>query len=149
MTKNNAYSNILKKIDFTSEIERLKIQANIFWEKEKDYFIYSGIKEGMSILEIGSGPGYVTEQIKKSFPNNPIVCVEPSQRLLEIAKNSDVLKKFNDISFIENSLMDSNLNSDSFDFIYARFVLQHIPETEKIIRETYRLLKKNCIIIIT
>ena len=44
------------------EIERLRGQALWGWDKESRNLNWFGLIDGMSILEVGSGPGFVTEQ---------------------------------------------------------------------------------------
>lgn len=138
----SAYNETLKERGFENEVQRLKYQAEIFWNKEKDFFKLIGVSSNSErkILEVGSGPGYITELIKKSFPGNSITCLELNENLIRQARNN---KNLEDIEIIKGSILESNLPSESFDIIYTRLVLMHIPqsESEKAIQEIYRLLK--------
>jgi len=49
------------------EIDRLKAQVELFWAKELKHYIEFGLRDGMEITELGSGPGFVTEKILESF----------------------------------------------------------------------------------
>ena len=75
MNLKNAYDDIIKIKGFSNEVERLRYQAEISWHKDIDYFNRIGINEGMKILEVGSGPGFITECIIKSFPSVSITCL--------------------------------------------------------------------------
>ena len=145
--KKSAYDNILET-DFKTEVERLKYQAEVMWKKELDYFKLLGISDDMRILEVGSGPGYMTELIKKSYPNNSMTCLELNPELISVAKNTEYLKEFKDITYIQGSILESNLPSQSFDIIFTSLVLMHISEREKAVEEIYRLLKPGGISII-
>src|SRR5436853_7771057 len=58
------------------EIHRLRGQALWGWDKESRNLAWFGLRDGMSILEVGSGPGFVTEQLHALYPNSHITCVE-------------------------------------------------------------------------
>ena len=45
------------------EIERLRGQVMWSWEKEARNLGWFGLHDGMSILELGSGPGFVTDWV--------------------------------------------------------------------------------------
>ena len=64
------------------EIERLRGQALWGWDKESRNLSWFGLVDGMSILELGSGPGFVTEQLIALCPNSHITCVEIDRDLI-------------------------------------------------------------------
>lgn len=68
----SSYENSLREEYFDNEVKRLRYQAEISWNKELDFFKLIGIKPEMKILEIGGGPGYMTELIKRTFPKNSL-----------------------------------------------------------------------------
>ena len=70
-----------------SEMERLAAQAIPGWKKESRALSLLGVSDGMSILEVGSGPGYVTKQLLTSFPGSHITCLETDADMLEKAKH--------------------------------------------------------------
>ncbi len=45
--------------DAQAEIERLAAQAHSGWDKESRTLSWFGLKDGMSVLELGSGPGFM------------------------------------------------------------------------------------------
>src|SRR5438045_9724778 len=62
--------------DVEKEVERLRGQALWGWDKESRNLSWFGLTDGMSILEVGSGPGFITEQLLALYPNSHITCVE-------------------------------------------------------------------------
>src|SRR5690242_12535608 len=58
------------------EIERLRGQAFWAWAKEARNLTWFGLRDGMSVLELGSGPGFITELLLALCPNSHITCVE-------------------------------------------------------------------------
>ena len=147
MSKKSAYDSVLET-NFKSEVELLKYQAEVMYNKEL-YFFKQLVTPDMKILEVGSGPGYITELMKKTFPNNPITCLELNDELQSIEKNTEYLKEFNDITYIQGSILESNLPFESFDLVFTCLVLMNISDgCEKAVEEIYRLLKPGRISII-
>ena len=42
-----------------SEVTRLKYQVDLFYKKEFELYKRIGLKDGMNIIECGSGPGFL------------------------------------------------------------------------------------------
>lgn len=59
-----------------AEIERLAAQASLGWDKEVRSLEWFGFRDGMSILELGSGPGFITEKLLERFPTSRITAVD-------------------------------------------------------------------------
>ena len=62
--------------DRDKEIARLGNQVQWTWEKEARNLGWFGLRDGMAILEVGSGPGFVTEQLLLLCPTSHVTCVE-------------------------------------------------------------------------
>ena len=69
-----------------AEIKRLASQARLGWEKEARALAWFGLHDGMAVLEPGSGPGFITEQLMALLPSSPITCVEINPTLLDEAR---------------------------------------------------------------
>src|SRR5436305_6406247 len=50
------------------EIKRLKAQVELFWDSELKHYVEFGLRDGMSVIEVGAGPGFVAEKIAECFP---------------------------------------------------------------------------------
>ena len=57
--RESAYDASSQPIGLDKEVERLRGQALVVWEKEARNLAWLGLRDGMSILELGSGPGFV------------------------------------------------------------------------------------------
>ncbi|MFA6604063.1 MAG: methyltransferase domain-containing protein [Patescibacteria group bacterium] len=134
---------------FSAEIDRLRAQATHGWKIELQKMNEYGLRDGMSILEVGSGPGYVTEQLLDSFPSARITALEILPELSELARTRLQPVAGGRVDFVTRPLLDSGLPNDSFDFAIVRFVLQHLPDPQAAISEIKRVLKpggKLCIV---
>jgi ubiquinone/menaquinone biosynthesis C-methylase UbiE/acyl carrier protein len=124
--------------DFQSEVQRLKSQVDLFWEQEIACYRKIGLKNGMSILECGSGPGYVIEKILTDFPECRATSIEIDSNLIDILKETSIRKNFN---VSQQSITDLGFKDESFDFVVTRLVLEHLPDPDGAIWEVNRVLK--------
>lgn len=123
------------------EINRLKAQVELFWEKELKHYMEFGLSDGMAIVELGSGPGFVTEKVLEKFPNASITGVEIDPILVDYSKQYLAQKEFSNYEVIQKSIMETELMENSFDFAITRLVLEHLPDPLHAVREVYRILK--------
>ena len=68
------------------ELERLRDQALISWPVEVRNLKSFGLRDNMSVLEVGSGPGFVTEQLVDLVPVGSVTALEIDPVLIEKAR---------------------------------------------------------------
>jgi len=123
------------------EIHRLRLQVDLSWKKEARNLSWFGLQDGMSVLELGSGPGFFTEKLLSLVPNSSITAVEIDPTAIKYFQQylqgitSDRLK------MIEASIMDTNIPDNSFDFAIVRYVFWNIPDPIGAAKEVLRVLK--------
>jgi ubiquinone/menaquinone biosynthesis C-methylase UbiE len=135
--------------DTESEIERLRAQALLHWDQEAATLTRFGLRDGMALLELGSGPGFVTEQLLHLIPNSTITCLEIDSMLVERAKAYLKSSGGDRLRFVNASIMDTGLPDNQFDFAYARFLFQHLPDPTGAAREVLRVLKPGGMLVIS
>ncbi|NMO97017.1 rRNA adenine N-6-methyltransferase family protein [Paenibacillus lemnae] len=69
-------------LNFSEEMERLKLQASMGWQKELRNLKWYGLQNKQNVLEVGSGPGFVTRQLLCSLPDVRITALEIDDRTL-------------------------------------------------------------------
>lgn len=122
-------------------IARMKGQMQISWAKEVNWLEKAGVQDGQSILEIGSGPGFITDQLAALFPSSPITSVEIEPYFAAYAESHLVPKWGERIRVVALDIMDSHTDSSTYDVAIARLVFQHLPDPVAATQELYRLLK--------
>jgi SAM-dependent methyltransferase len=127
--------------DAHAEIERLAAQAHDGWDKESRTLSWFGLKDAMSVLELGSGPGFITEQLLALVPTSLITCVEIDRTLLGQAEQHLHDKANQRVRFVEGSVMDTGLERNQFDLAYARLLFQHVSDPLRAAKEMWRVLK--------
>ena len=111
------------------------------------------LPSGSRVLEIGSGPGWVTEILMASYYY--VDAIEPSERFIECAKQR--IKSFSNHL---NARIDENVNikcstiedfdvpAEMYDAVLFFDVLHHVVDEEKALYKSFRALKKGGIICI-
>lgn len=126
-----------------------------YWSNRKDLedscYKWQAIKNliprdpNLKILDFGCGKGAITEEIIKINPRIYITGVDISSKAINVIK-----KKIKTHEFIRiNNEQKLPFKSNTFDFILALDVIEHIYDTELILKELQRVLKKNGKILIS
>ncbi len=141
MTTSGSYNIHASHRDSNAEIQRLAAQARLGWEKEARTLSWFGLKDEMSILELGSGPGFITRQLLALAPQSTITCLEIQPASVKQAEQYLQPPAKDRIHFVEGSVMNMQFPDNSFDFAYARLLFQHLPDPIGAAKETWRVLK--------
>ena len=113
--------------------------ANRFREKYTNAF---GIDEKSRILEIGCGPGALSEALTRWYPDATVIGTDRDTQFISFAK-----KKSPHITFLEEDATALSFDDESFDVTISNTVSEHI-EPEKFYGEQYRILKKGGICLV-
>lgn len=98
-------------------------------------------KEKGSLLEIGCGKGFFLRLAEKS--GFDVTAVELNK------ENVENTKKLLQSGVVHNNdLYSASFKNESFDVIYMRDVLEHIPNPVKLLKECFRVGKKNSLLYI-
>jgi SAM-dependent methyltransferase len=96
----------------------------------------------MSILEVGSGPGFVTEQLLELCPTSFVTCVEIDPDLIDPAerylRGRGLEGRYR---IVQGDVAGMDLADDTFDFAYARLVFQHLGEPGRALADIRRVLR--------
>jgi ubiquinone/menaquinone biosynthesis C-methylase UbiE/acyl carrier protein len=128
-------------IDVGGEIQRLNAQVDLFWHQELSLYQRLGLRDGMRLLDCGCGPGYVLEKLHALYPALECAGIEVDDQLVAIAQRSVTEKNLNRCRIFRQSVTAMELPDDSFDFVIARLVLEHLPNPMPALREVLRVLK--------
>lgn len=143
-----AYANL----DFTrqqEELARLKLQATIAIELEKQAWREAGLKPGMAVLDLGCGPGFTSCELARFVGTEGTVTgVDVNPGLLEIAHQAQATENVPNVQFQSANIYDLPLPPASFDFVYARFVFQHLSDPQRALEQVQQVLKPGGIVCI-
>lgn len=129
-----------------AEVQRLKSQVELFFDKEFEAFKRLGLKDGMSIIECGSGPGYLMVNILKRMPSCKATALEIDSYLFDIlTKNSEGGELYKPI---QGSIYEIDLPDESVDFAVTRLVVEHLQDPYQAFSELRRILKPDGILVV-
>ena len=124
-----------------SELERLKRQARIAGELERRVLVQSGVQDGMDVLDLACGPGVVSSLLASMVPNGRVIGMDLSEALLQNARQLAKEEKLGNLEFYQGDVYHPELPHGSFDFIYARFLFQHLADPLEALASIRPLLK--------
>jgi ubiquinone/menaquinone biosynthesis C-methylase UbiE len=123
-----------------AELDRLVAQATVAWPIESALLRRHGVADRGRILDLACGPGAVTRGIAGLAPQAEIVGVDLNPLLLERAELDRDPADRDRIRFVEADCRRLPFADGSFDFVYARFLFQHLRDPEAALREIRRVL---------
>lgn len=126
---------------FDREIIRLRAQALLSWDRELSVLRRLGLADGMAVLDVGGGPGFITEQLLAALPASPITMIDRDPAFVAQAGRYLQPAAGDRLNLVEASVMDTGLSDNEFDFAIARLVFQHLPDPVGAAREIGRVLK--------
>jgi SAM-dependent methyltransferase len=126
---------------------RLGILHDLYGPGTRRVLLEAGLRPGMRVADLGCGVGMVTGLLADLVgPTGSVVGIDSSAAQLAQARerlNTDGAH----ISFVEASATATCLPPGSFDLVYCRFLLIHLPEPEHALREMVALLKPDGILV--
>ncbi|MEO0406054.1 MAG: methyltransferase domain-containing protein [Cyanobacteria bacterium P01_A01_bin.135] len=105
----------------------------------KKLFRAAGISEGMTVLELGCGPGEISELLSEIVgPNGSVLAVDRSQEMLSSAKKKLENAGKKNVRFVCADLNDApeyleTVERSSFDVVTGRRVLMYIANPERVL----------------
>lgn len=125
----------------TSEVIRLHSQVDLFFEKEFEIYRKFGLKDGMRIIECGSGPGYLLKNIMKKLPGCNATALEVDSFLVEFLEENSIEGSTRLYEVKHASIYETGLPENTFDFAITRLVIEHLQNPLAALREIFRILK--------
>jgi ubiquinone/menaquinone biosynthesis C-methylase UbiE len=129
-------------VSIEAELNRLQCQVEISWEKERIQLASFGLHDGVSILELGSGPGFVTNKLLEMLPSSHITALEIDPMFIDLAKQYlGHAIKAGRLNIVQGTVTKLNLPANRFDIAIARFLFQHLPDPIGAAHQIFRVLK--------
>lgn len=130
---NSLWSTCIQKIGTLYYSRQLRF-SDIYKDNYKKAFM---IDDKKSILEIGCGPGALSQSLNRWYPNAKITGIDRDSNFIEFAKQNSP-----NVTFIEGDATNLPFNDESFDVVISYTVQEHI-EPSKFFGEQLRVLKPN------
>jgi ubiquinone/menaquinone biosynthesis C-methylase UbiE len=124
-----------------------------WWQPAGKLIKRSGIKAGMTVLDLGCGNGTFTTSVARVVGEKGKVCaVDIQPRMLELLAGKLARPENRDITNVElkeASAYDLPFENETIDLVYMVTVLPEIPDRGRALREIGRVLKAGGILAVT
>jgi SAM-dependent methyltransferase len=126
---------------------RLHILHDLYERGTLRLLLGAGLRRGMRVADVGCGVGMVTALLAQLVgPEGHVVGIDASGAQLAQARER-LARLDTNASFVKASAIDTGLPPGSFDLVYCRFLLLHLPDPERALGEMRSLLKPNGILV--
>lgn len=125
--------------DVDAELVRLEAQAAHLWPREGEVLRRQGLRSGARVLEVGCGPGFITERLLTLVPDGSVTGIDNDPYMIELAERR--LSGRENLEFREASVTATRFLDATFDAATARLVFQHIPDPTAAVAELRRVLR--------
>ena len=132
-----------------AELERLQRQAIIAAKIEIKALERLGVGSGMDVMDLACGPGLISCEIARLVSPGSVLGVDLNPKLIEVAKDAAAKQEMTNTEFIIGNVYDENITDRQFDWVYARFLFQHLENPLPALKNAMQYLKpggKICII---
>ena len=114
--------------------------------EEAAAFLLPELRPGMRLLDIGCGPGSITQGLAQRLAPGQVVGVDLSRETLEAARRNAAAQGIANLTYEEGSVYQLPFPDASFDVAYAHQVFQHLREPGKALREMLRVVRSGGLI---
>jgi len=119
--------------------EEQKRLANLNTLTNRQFVDFLEVKNGDSVLEVGSGLGILANMVAQTYPFTSITGIELSDEMIDkaITAFADTVN----LRFAKGDAHNLNIPDRSFDVVYCRYLLEHVKSPEVVLKEIQRILK--------
>ncbi|OBI95521.1 methyltransferase type 11 [Mycobacterium sp. 1465703.0] len=97
------------------------------------------LKPGMSVLDVGCGPGTITADLAARVAPGPVTAVDQAADVLDVARTEVEQRDLSNVSFATADVHHLEFADDTFDVVHAHQVLQHVADPVAALREMRRV----------
>ena len=104
-------------------------------------FFLPHLKPGMTLLDVGCGPGGITLGLAKAVAPGEVTAIDIEQAQLDRARERAGEHGITNISFEAANVFDLPYKDDTFDVIFMSAVLSNLQRPQEAVDEVFRVLK--------
>lgn len=129
-------------------VSRLQLLNSIFGPGTRELLLSAGLSAGMRVAEIGCGTGLTALWIARQIgAAGSVVAVDSSLEQLQVAEENARREAVTNSSFHRANAYDLDLAQESFDLVYSRFLMCHLDDPPRALREMRSALKPGGVLV--
>jgi SAM-dependent methyltransferase len=101
----------------------------------REFVQFLGLRPGMRVLEVGSGLGLLAAEVAAAAAGVEVVGLERSPRQITAAIKAPNLR------YVQGDAHELEMEDGAFDLVYARYVLEHVADPQKVVQEMSRVAR--------
>lgn len=102
-------------------------------------YLLPHLKVGLSVLDIGCGPGTITADLGARVAPGPVMAVDQSADVLDVARTEVQQRGVSNVSFATADVHRLDFDDGAFDVVHAHQMLQHVADPIAALREMRRV----------
>jgi ubiquinone/menaquinone biosynthesis C-methylase UbiE len=114
--------------------------------KDSAGYLLPHLQPGMSLLDVGCGPGTITVDLAARVAPGRVIAVELTDAALDLARAEARTRNQSNIEFVTSDVHALDFPDDTFDVVHAHQVLQHVADPVQALRELRRVCLPNWIV---
>ncbi len=124
------------------ELERLRFQHEVWGPVTRSFLARLGVGRGWRALDLGCGPGMVTFDLSALVgETGEVVALDESQRWIDHVEQETRKRGIANVRTVRARIQDVELEKESFDLVFARWVLSFPRDPASLVRRVSRALK--------
>jgi ubiquinone/menaquinone biosynthesis C-methylase UbiE len=117
------------------EVQRLLLQGRLYDDYTEHALRLAGLRPGMRVLDIGSGPGDVSFVAARLVgPSGSVLGVDAAPEMIELARARAVEKGLSTVHFMQTAV-DAIALDEPVDAVIGRLILMHLPDPAATLRQ--------------
>lgn len=117
-----------------AEVQRLLLQGRLYDHHTEHALRLAGLRPGMRVLDIGSGPGDVSFVAARLVgPTGSVLGVDAAPAMVELARARAVEQGWRTVHFMQ-AAVDTIVPEEPVDAVIGRLILMHLPDPAATLR---------------
>jgi len=112
-------------------------------------FLIPHLRSGMSLLDVGCGPGTVTQGLGEVVAPAPVVGCDLEAGMIERARALADEAGAGNVSFRTGNILNLPFEDGKFDVVFSSAVTEHLPNPIEAVKELARVAKSGALVAIT